>query len=260
MQNLNIEFYVFSGTGNTKLIADKIGERFVERGHSVNFHKIEESTVCSLRDNSVLGIAFPVAFFTSYPLVLKFLSNLPKGNGRRVFLIGTMAGSGMGLEPYFKKLLKKKGYDPIGAELFLMPSNYNNNPTPVELNKNRVANALARASAFADELMDGSAKWKRGFPIITGIWSSLMRSKLCTKLFYFLLPIKVDNSKCIKCMRCFENCPTRAIYIKDEFPVINNKLCESCQRCVAFCPTHAIYVEGKVSEQYRAMEFEDFNS
>ena len=81
MQNLNIEFYVFSGTGNTKLIADKIGERFVERGHSVNFYKIEESTVCSLRDNSVLGIAFPVAFsFLNASIILTFFDAVePRG-------------------------------------------------------------------------------------------------------------------------------------------------------------------------------------
>ena len=39
-----------------------------------------------------------------------------------------------------------------------MPSNYNNNPTPVELNKNRVANALARATVFADENVEGYLK------------------------------------------------------------------------------------------------------
>ena len=260
MQKMNIEFYVFSGTGNTKLVADKIGERLVELGHSVNFHKIDESTVCSLADDSVLGIAFPVAFFTSYPLVLNFLSTLPDGKGRKVFLVGSMAGSGMGLEWYFKRVLKKKGYDPIGAELFLMPSNYNNNPIPLEMNEERVEAALKRAVAFADEISTGSATWKCGFPIITATWSSLMRSRLCTKLFYYLFPIKVDNTKCIKCMRCLENCPAKAIHLEEEFPKIDNKICESCQRCVGFCPTSAIYVKGKVSEQYRAMEFEDFHS
>ena len=90
------------------------------------------------------------------------------------------------------------------------------------------------------------------------MWYKLVSSGRSLRFFYRMFPITVDNSKCIKCMRCLENCPAGAIEKVGEYPFINRNLCESCQRCVAFCPAHAIAVPDKPAEQYRAMEFEEF--
>ena len=256
---MNVEYYVFSGTGNTMLIANRMAQRIREKGNTVYIHSINDSVKCDNSPETVLGIAFPVAFFTSYPVVLDFFDSLPRGNGRKVFMMATMGGSGMGLERYFKKLVKKKGYIPIGSELFLMPGNYNNTSIPIEKNKKMTAEALIKADAYADKLLDGSAFWSNGIPLLSSMWNWFMRSGMAIKLFYYMFPIKIDNLKCIKCMRCFENCPVHAIYIGNGFPVINKERCQSCQRCVAFCPSNAICIENKKAEQYRAMEHEEFN-
>lgn len=253
---MHVEYYVFSGTGNTMMIANRMAKRIRTKGHSVSIHTIYNSTKCDTAPDSILGIAFPVAFFSTYPVVLDFIDSLPEGNGRKVFMMATMAGSGMGIERNFKKLFEKKGYVPVGSELFLMPSNYNNVTIPVEKNKKIVANALVQADAFADKLTESSAEWNKGIPIVSSMWSWFMRSGKATKLFYRMFPIRVDKTKCIKCMRCLENCPVSAISIENDFPLINKKLCQSCQRCVAFCPVQAIGVENKSTEQYRAAEYQ----
>ena len=256
---MKIEYFVFSGTGNTLLVAREVGERLREKGHEVNYHMIGRNNSFRMSGESVIGLAFPIAFFSSYPLVLKFIASLPEGRRKKIFMTATMGGSALGAEGKFRKLVRDKGYKPIGSELFIMPGNYNNGVIPVEKNSQLVSAAKEKARAFADRLEKGSAAWGRGIPVIPSMWYKLISSGRSLRFFYRMFPITVDKEKCIKCMRCAENCPVGAIDGSGEFPFINKNICESCQRCVAFCPAHAIVVPGKPAEQYRAMEFEEFS-
>lgn len=257
---MKVEYYVFSGTGNTLMIAREVGRRLEEKGGAVNFHMMDKSNSFRMSEESVIGLAFPIAFFSSYPLVLKFIASLPEGKGRSIFMTATMGGSGLGAERKFRKLVMQKGYKPIGSELFIMPGNYNNGIIPVDKNEVLLAKAMEKARLFADMLSDGRAVWGSGVPLIPSMWYKLVSSGRTLRFFYRMFPIMVDRDKCIKCMRCVAICPVGAIDPKGDFPTINKNLCESCQRCVAFCPVHAIVVPGKPAEQYRAMEFEEFIS
>lgn len=255
---MKIEYYVFSGTGNTLMIAKEIGKRLEEKGHEVNFHMIGKLNSFRMSGESVIGLAFPIAFFSTYPLVLRFIASLPQGKGRSIFMTATMGGTALGAEWKFKKLFREKGYKPIGSELFVMPGNYNNGIIPVEKNQSLMSAAMKKARSFADSLSEGKTAWGKGVPLISSMWYKLISSGRSIRFFYRMFPIMVDNDKCIKCMRCAKNCPVGAITKQGEYPFINKSLCESCQRCVAFCPVHAIVVPGKPVEQYRAMEFEEF--
>ena len=257
---MRVEYYVFSGTGNTLTIAKEVSRRLEEKGNEVKLHMIVKYNSFRISGESVIGLAFPIAFFSSYPLVLRFIASLPEGKGRRIFMTATMGGSALGAEGKFRKLVRQKGYKPIGSELFVMPGNYNNGVIPVEKNQKLVSAALEKARSFADKLSEGKTSWNRGIPLIPSMWYKLVSSGRSLRFFYRMFPITVDNDKCMKCNRCLENCPVGAIDKKGEYPFINKNLCESCQRCVAFCPAHAIVVPGKPAEQYRAMEFEEFKA
>lgn len=255
---MNIEYFIFSGTGNTELAAREVGAALAEKGHSVNFHKMEDGAPEQIAANAVVGIAFPIAFFSSYPVVLDFVESLPRGMGQKIFMTATMGGFAPGAEAWFKSLVKRRGYSPAASAIFLMPSNYNNAVMPVKKNEALVSAARERARAFADSLADGSAKWSGGLPAVSSFGHWFIRSGRGTRLFYKIFPIEIDHSRCVKCLRCMENCPAGAIDRNTESLFINPSKCQSCQRCVGFCPTHAIVVQGKPAEQYRAMEFEEF--
>ena len=51
---------------------------------------------------------------------------------------------------------------------------------------------------------------------------------------------KVDREKCIACIQCIKDCPTRVISLKDGKADINNEGCIKCAHCVAVCPVDAV--------------------
>ena len=83
METKKLSLYYFTGTGNTYLAALKIAEVF----GAGNIYAIENSDPKNIDLNSVIGIGFPIAVWNTYPIVTKFLQDLPAGNGAKAFQI-----------------------------------------------------------------------------------------------------------------------------------------------------------------------------
>jgi ferredoxin len=162
-----------------------------------------------------------------------------------------------------RKVLLKKGYKPIAAGIFVMPGNYNNKTLPLEKNAARVEKALLEARSFAYDLLKGGKRWGGGIPILSSLCYRLGQTRKPWDLFYKIFPIAANFEKCVRCGRCVAECPSKAILMQEQGPVIDPKVCESCQRCVGFCPTGALRVflqPGKPAEPYRAMSYEDYKA
>lgn len=57
-----------------------------------------------------------------------------------------------------------------------------------------------------------------------------------------MLNFKIDESLCVKCGLCADDCPSSIISL-DEFPVISNEArCIGCQHCISICPTKALSI------------------
>jgi ferredoxin/GNAT superfamily N-acetyltransferase len=255
-----VELFVFTGTGNSLLIAQTVAEVLRQEGKPVHLHSMDAPCPQVLHEESAVGLAFPVACFSTYPTVWRFVESMPAGAGREVFMLGTCGGAAGGMQGPLRKLLLKKGYKPVAAGIFVMPGNYNNKTLPLEKNTARVEKATLEARSFAYELLKGERQWGGGIPILSSLTYRLGQTRKPWNLFYKIFPIAVDFAKCIRCGRCVKECPAKAILMEESGPAINPKVCESCQRCVGFCPTGAMQVPGKPAEPYRAMSYEDFKA
>ena len=89
MNNKNVNIYVFSGTGNTLLVANKISEVFNNNSCQSKVYRMETVDCRNINLNSTIGIGWPVAFWNTYPLVRNWIDNLPDGNNTEVFLFDT---------------------------------------------------------------------------------------------------------------------------------------------------------------------------
>lgn len=59
--------------------------------------------------------------------------------------------------------------------------------------------------------------------------------------FHHALKFKYDL--CIGCSHCTSICPTAAIHIENDKPVLDPNRCIDCGRCYLICPVNAIYIE-----------------
>ncbi|ABX41764.1 hypothetical protein Cphy_1389 [Lachnoclostridium phytofermentans ISDg] len=90
MLGTQVNLYYYSGTGNTLLVVKEMIKIFSARGIQVTLHKIEYTDPKKIDTEKAIGLAFPVAFQSTFPFVWNFLKALPQTEGTPVFMIDTM--------------------------------------------------------------------------------------------------------------------------------------------------------------------------
>lgn len=235
-----VTVYYFSGTGNTQIVAGKIVDAFKNKGFTASLVNIETVQNIIISDNDVIGIGFPVAGFTTFPIVFNFLEKIEKVNGNQIFAFDTMGGTSLwGIMGRLKDILEKKGFQTIGDREFPMPLNLFFE-FPKSMARKRLQKSKKRAEEFVSQLIKGNTVWKT-----TPILSKLMPyfSQMLFKITEYkwhqkYFKMKVNRSKCTICGVCAAKCPVGNISIGD-VAVINDH-CQYCFRCVGICPALAI--------------------
>ena len=257
-----IDFYYFSGTGNTFLVVKKMQETFQKNGIEAKMHRIENSDPEKVNLNNTIGLGFPVAELSTYEFVWEFVKSLPQSEGTEIFMVDTLGGVSGGIVGRMKEIVKKKGYIPIGAKEIIMPPNifYIQDE---ETNKNKIEKGLIKAEEYADEIINGKSKWGR-VPLLSDAvyYTSLLGLKITeTDLNQKFMYLTADKEKCNKCGTCVKLCPIDNIKIgNDQYPE-NLMHCQFCLRCTSFCPKDAIpcnfNYKGKTYSAVKAKEFLD---
>lgn len=261
MEARKVTIAVFTGTGNTLLAARALAGELENAGRSVGMAPMERPYVRP--EKRALGLALPVACFSTYPTAWRFIDSLPPGEGDEAFLLGTMGGAGFGMEEPIRKVLLNKGYRPIGSLLAVMPGNYNNKVIPVDANRAKTAAMQKTVADFARALLSGTARWGGGIPLVSSFFAGLAHGRKPWRTFYRIFPLTVDEQACASCGLCVGLCPEGNIQIPHDDYNAKARIgdrCQSCQRCAAFCPAGAIGVPGKPAMPYRSVEVEEIFS
>jgi ferredoxin len=253
MLGSDINFFYYSGTGNTLLIVNEMTKTFSEKGIQVNLHKIERTDPKKIDTGKTIGLAFPVAFQSTFPFVWSFLNDLPQANGTPVFMIDTMMTFSGAIVGPLKKILTEKGYTCIGACEIVMPNNWLPKKIDEDKNNATINNGLENARKYAQELIDGKASWNRIPFLSKGLYHICCNDFIMKRISMAVgRKIMVDKEKCIKCGLCARLCPVKNIEMK-EYPVWHNT-CEVCTRCLNFCPVNAVFIPGKEAKKYQAVK------
>ncbi len=252
-QNVSICF--FSGTGNTLLVVKKIQEALQETDRDVKILPMEKEDPPVLSAGRVLGLAFPVACFSTYPFVRNFIQRLPRADNVPVFLTVTMAACAGGVVGAMRRILLEKGYKPVGAAAIIMPSNFHVARRNAESEQKKIAGGLAKAANFANRLAEGRASWGR-VPLISDLLFELGCSSLpWREMARAGAKYRADPGLCSRCGLCVRLCPVENI-VMEERPLFLDH-CVQCMRCYAFCPESAIIMPGKSFARYRSVDADD---
>lgn len=248
----SVQICCLSGTGNTLLVARAMQEGFMGRGIRAEVLRMERIQPSSLDLRGTIGLAFPVAIFTTYPLVWEFVKSMPAAKGTEVFMVDTLGGFSAGIMAPMKRILEGKGYAPIGCAEIQMPFNLISHEEGSK--KRMIEKGRLEATEYAWRLAEGRAQW-RSYSLLSELALLLLSNRLVWWLAKQYPRMRVEEGLCSRCGICSKICPARNISMND-YP-IHGSNCQVCMRCYAYCPEEAIQY-SRLIKRYKAVEASDF--
>lgn len=254
---INMDIYVYSGTGNTYKAAQRIGEAAKEMGTEYEISMIDchsKPQEYKPSPDRLLGLMAPTMGFIQPMSFFGFIFRLPKGNGQKVFLAATGAWTRIG--PVFipgcvgfglylaALILLFKGYKVAGITGFGMAHNWTTLLPPYRKKlEKRINEEIGKtAGNFSTAILSGKKVYQRIVDLIIILLIFPVPILFIMFGHLFLAKTMFAGSSCTGCGLCAANCPRKAIKIygeKHKRPYWTYK-CEQCMRCAGYCPKKAV--------------------
>ena len=258
---MKIGIYYFSGTGNTeltvkkwKLEAEKVGIEC----ELIKFEDITEDKIDVSRFDKI-GIGYPIHAFNAPKIILTSAKKIEKLSEPKKCFIVMVSGEYMNLNHSsslkLSSILKKKNIFIESEYHYIMPYNMIFRHTEKRAYQMyKTMNELVPLDVKEYLLENKSHYLKKHKFIRPFIWAIRIEQPFAPvngKTY------RINKKKCIKCMKCVNDCPTHNIEFKDgKFKFHNRCLC--CTRCSFYCPTNAFSIglltSWKVNGRYKFKE------
>ncbi len=230
----------FSGTGNSKYVAQRIAGALGDRSESIEGLNPD----ITLTDGELFGIVTPTHWWELPFITRQFLERLTLAGADYTFLVATYGTTPGCCGEDARRILKRRGIRLCASFGVRMPDTW----TPMfDLTDTAKVSAInEEAEKYIDSAIERirhrvsgnhtSPRLPYAFRFFT---DPLLNSERKTKNFYV-------EGRCIGCGLCARKCPVQAIEIRDKKPVWVKKECTLCLRCLHHCPKFAIqYANGK---------------
>ena len=254
----------FTGTGNTKILCEKTKEELSKRGHVLETLDVINGEVKNVEDYDGLFIFYPVYGFNCPKPIIQYVKKIKKCSKAMVCCILKQSGERLfwnnASSLYLTSLLKRRNIKVRFETHYLMPYSF------IFRHSDYMAYRMKKT-------MEGLLPLDLNL-FLSGEESHMKRFFL-DRLFAFILRIqwwggrfnglfyKVKKERCIKCMKCVNDCPAKNIsYIEKKDKIHFGYQCLMCQRCIMYCPKQAIKVgmfnAWRVDEPYTFKEQLEF--
>lgn len=252
--------YVFSGTGNSELVAEEYARNLSMRTEVVAI-TARYDKLPSPDSYSLVGIGYPVHAFNSPLIVHAFAKKLKCTEKKNLFIFHT-GGEGLPFNESSSIAIRnilRKNFNIISERHFVMPYNMIFRHSD-EMVKHMVTYMKKLVRIHTEEIRDGKKERKRHMP-----FRHLISIILRIEWIYALKQartMKVSDN-CISCGECSKNCPMENIRMENGKPVFSEH-CTLCVRCSFYCPTGAISIglleRWKVNGPYKFEDIENNES
>lgn len=250
---MNVGIYYFSGTGNTRWIANHMSACLMDQGHQVEVESIESMPKIQNKDLIIIG--GPI-YAGNMPekLIRWTLREIPETLDKKAIIFTSSAGLANANGVYsIGKKLQKKGYNTLGLLKYVLPRNFyldGYEETEPQLALEEFQEAKKQVAIDMDilsmtEIVDIEEK-VFGMDMLAEVMSIMTR--------FMGRKFTVTND-CIKCLRCEKSCPTQNITISKKIKFHHK--CMMCTRCIHSCPENAILYKGQKFKQYKVVYYKD---
>ncbi|MDD4311514.1 MAG: EFR1 family ferrodoxin [Eubacteriales bacterium] len=226
--------FYFSGTGNSKWVAEEIARRTGDEAQSIAGLVKDGPTVVYAGADACIGVVFPI-YAWGVPLIVERFCKSITLAGAYAFAVctcGDEAGKAM--------LRLKKSFAYQGAWSVKMPNNYiaGFDVDSPELERSKIAEAKKRLDTISNAVLAKSTV----YDVCEGSGASIKTALVRPMFNTFARSTKRFSveSSCNGCGLCARGCPIGAIQMQNEKPVWIRKHCTQCMACINRCPQRAI--------------------
>ncbi len=229
----NAMIYYFSGTGNSKWIAEELAQRVGDEAKNLAAQQGDEPITLSA-DQSV-GIVFPIYAWGVPPIVERFCRRIRFARGVYAYAVCT-CGDEAGLAMRrFQKIFPYQA-----AWSFAMPNNYviGFDVDSPKMQQEKIDAALQKLPSVAQNILSHICAYDvhegAGARVKTALVRPMFNAFACsTKPFS-------AEAACNGCGLCARICPVAAIAMENGRPIWVKKRCTQCLGCLNRCPQRAI--------------------
>ncbi len=228
----------FSGTGNSKYIADVMAKR-------LNDSVTDAVQMIKNGEHGEFVSELPYVFVAPtyawrLPRIFEEWIKASKFNGsKRAYFALTCGGEIGAAGKYIEKFVSRLGLVYMGTAEVIMPENYliMFEPTPKEEDEGIIKAAVAHTEELCAHIQAEEPFDKVKIPFVGYLESGIVNSSFYT--FYIGAKKFHVTDACISCGKCTKNCVMNNITMKDGKPIWGND-CTHCLSCICKCPTEAI--------------------
>ena len=228
----------FTGTGNSRYIAQRIAETLGDELLSMN-DRIKAGEPSLVTSDERLIIVTPTYAWRIPRIVRDHLAETDFPCGAQVWFVMTCGSEIGNAAKYNRTLCQEKRLTYMGTAQIIMPENYIamfNAPQAEEARQ-----IVARAEPDIDRAISVIRAGQEFPPPRNNLYDRFMSGPVNPIFYSFFVKANAfaAGSTCTGCGQCTRLCPTNNITIQNGKPAWGSD-CTHCMACICYCPTEAI--------------------
>ena len=254
----------FSGTGNSERVLKAVEAELLSRGHSFDVVNVIDGDVFDLSQYDGLFVFYPIYAFNAPKPIIKYVKKIKKLDKQIPCVIMKQSGEHLfwnnASSLYLTSLLKRRNIIVKNEYHYLMPYCFIFRHSDfMAYRMNKVMTGLIPLDL--NKFFNGEEEHMKRF-FLDRFFAFVLRIQWWGGRFNGLF-YKVQKDKCIKCMKCINDCPAKNIRLEGD-KIKFGYQCLMCQRCVMYCPKQAIkagmFNSWRVDRPYDFKESDDMTT
>ena len=228
----------FSGTGNSKYVAQRIADALDEPLCSLN-DRIKSGDTAPVETGGRLIIVTPTYAWRIPRIVREWLLNTTLTGAKQAWFVMTCGGEIGNAGKYNHALCQEKGLTCMGTAQLLMPENYIAMFGAPQASEAR--QIVSKAEPDIDRAIAAIAAGEQFPPTRNNLYDRFMSGPVNPIFYSFFVKAKAftTSDACVGCGQCAERCPMNNITLQNGRPVWGGR-CTHCMACICYCPVEAI--------------------